>query len=255
MIQRIKQFFAPLATRLHLLFLVMVSGLAAAAGPFGTYEKQSFLLRLLYWFLVVASSIIAGHLSRTWAHRLVPAEKPVRTDLTMVGFMVLLFTPILWGLTHGLLNTNPQGGPSAVKLSYYVAVVTLAICVARRILPGFEPVGYFGSDLPDELPRPRLYRRLPPDFEGPVLRLAVRDHIVDVVSESGTESIRLRFADAIDEMDTMVGYVTHRSHWVARDAIAGVMRVGGKMQIRLTNGDLVPVSRKFRPDLEQAGVI
>lgn len=173
----------------------------------------------------------------------------------MVGLMVLCFTPPLWFLTRNLAFTDPSLGPSLVKMGYYVCAISLCICVFRRVIPGFEKTGYFGPKSEQEPPSPRLVRRLSPDFAEPILRLSVRDHFVDVVSLTGHEAIRMRFADAIDEMDTVIGYCTHRSHWVARNAIVGVKRENGKICLELINGDLVPVSRKYKPELEAVGLL
>ncbi|MEZ5714276.1 MAG: LytTR family DNA-binding domain-containing protein [Paracoccaceae bacterium] len=68
-------------------------------------------------------------------------------------------------------------------------------------------------------------------------------------------TIRLRFSDAIAEMEPMQGYCTHRSHWVSHAAISGVEREPGKLFLRLVNGDRVPVSRKYRPELEKARIV
>jgi DNA-binding LytR/AlgR family response regulator len=61
--------------------------------------------------------------------------------------------------------------------------------------------------------------------------------------------------DAIDEMEPVKGICTHRSHWVALGAIKRVEREGARLFVVLRNGDRVPVSRKYRPRLEQAGLI
>ena len=68
-------------------------------------------------------------------------------------------------------------------------------------------------------------------------------------------AIRLRFGDAIEEMDPVDGFCTHRSHWVARQAVSGAERERGKIFLRLENGDRVPVSRTYMPDLEEAGLL
>ncbi|MDU9002459.1 LytTR family DNA-binding domain-containing protein [Sedimentitalea todarodis] len=173
----------------------------------------------------------------------------------MIVLTVLCFTPPLWFLTRHLAVQEPSLGPSILKMSYYVAAITLSICALRRIIPGFEPVGYLGEKSPQQSQGPRLIRRLSPGFEGPILRLSVRDHYVDVISGTGSETIRMRFADAIDEMDTVKGHCTHRSHWVVEEAIVDAGRDGSKVFLTLTNGDQVPVSRKYKPDLEEAGIL
>ncbi|MEY8830327.1 LytTR family DNA-binding domain-containing protein [Sedimentitalea sp. XS_ASV28] len=234
---------------------MLVSFLGAIMGPFGTYETHSFPERLLYWSCVSVASILIGRVCRRLTRYCAQDAHPILQDVLMICLMVAFFSPPLWFLTRNLAFRNPLLAPSLLDMSYDIAAITLSICVLRRIIPGFEAVGYFPKTTEDPPEGPRLARRLSPGFEGPILRLFVRDHFVDVISASGVETIRMRFADAIDEMDTVIGFTTHRSHWVVQDAVIGVGRDGSKIYLKLTNGDQVPVSRKYRPALEEAGVL
>ncbi|WP_424987729.1 LytTR family DNA-binding domain-containing protein [Microbulbifer sp. S227A] len=255
MIKVVKEFWLPLTRRFNISILLLVSFLGAIMGPFGTYETHSFLHRLFYWSSVSAASILIGGACYRMTRHYVDDAHPVVQDLTMIALTVFCFSPPLWFLTRQLAVRDPSLGPTLLKMGYYVAAITLCICALRRIIPGMEPVSYLRAEAEDQPERPRLGRRLSAGFEGPILRLSVRDHFVDVISASAVETIRMRFADAIDEMDTVVGFTTHRSHWVARDAIVDGGRDGGKLYLVLTNGDQVPVSRKYRPALEEAGVV
>ena len=255
MTRKLKIDIGPLVSRRTLLIWGVSAVLVAAAGPFGTYETQGFWTRLLYWSLVVVSSSILAHVVNMLTRRIIPPHRAVLNDLSVVALMVLLFAPVLWFLTNLVFYTGPEDRMALSRLSVYVAIVTAAICVIRRVLPGFEPAGYLEAAAAGQFTPPRLTRRLPRDFNGSILRLTGRDHFVDVVSSEGSCTIRLRFGDAIDEMDTVTGFCTHRSHWVARRAIAEVERENGRIHLRLVNGDLVPVSRKYKPKLEAAGVL
>lgn len=255
MIKVVKEYCRPLTKRFNLSVLILVSFLGATMGPFGTYEAHSFLHRLFYWSIVSAASIVIGSACYRASRRHIPETRPISQDLAMIALTVLCFTPPLWFLTQKLAFPDPSLGPSILNMSYYVAAITFSVCALRRIIPGFEPFGYFGEKPPQRAEDPRLIRRLSPGFQGPILRIAVRDHFVDVISASGVETIRMRFADAIDEMDTVTGHATHRSHWVARDAIVGSEHNGGKTFLTLKNGDRVPVSRKYKSALEDAGVL
>ncbi|WP_163846616.1 LytTR family DNA-binding domain-containing protein [Pseudooceanicola aestuarii] len=102
--------------------------------------------------------------------------------------------------------------------------------------------------------RPRLYDRLAATG-GTVQHLSADDHLVIVGRDTGREQLRLRFADAVREMDDVEGMLTHRSHWVARAAVAGFDREpGGKMFVLLRNGARLPVSRSHRQALERTGL-
>ncbi len=102
---------------------------------------------------------------------------------------------------------------------------------------------------------PRVAKRQPESCAGRVYRLTVRDQSVEVVTSEGTITIRSRFTHAIAEMKLVSGHCARRSHWVADDTIVGVERKGGTTFLRLQNNDLVLVSRKYKPMLEQDGIV
>lgn len=251
---------AEVYSEMTLKICLVIIVLATAAGPFGTYEVMNFGARFVFWATVVLVSNAFGQCSVRLARRLAGEARPLLSDLIMTSLMAAAFTPFVFFLIHEFLLNWEYSRPNYLEVTSYVTVVTAGICVFRRILPGFEDLSYFGrsKQVEDPAPEPdppRLLRRLPDDFEGPVLHMTVRDHFVDVITATQTYTIRQRFADAIAEMDTVEGYCTHRSHWGACAAIIGVERDSGRIYLRLTNGDLVPVSRKYRAELECAGVL
>ena len=81
----------------------------------------------------------------------------------------------------------------------------------------------------------------------------MQDHYVEVHTEEGSDLLLLRFRDALRELDGLDGAQVHRSHWVARAAVAGVERRSGRIALRLVNGNRVPVSRSFAPALRDRG--
>ena len=259
---------------------VLFSCLAAYTGPFGTYSL-SLGWRLLYWTLVVVISAAMGSifLRLSWA-LLGPGRRAARDLLTAV-LMTMCFTPVLIWLSRRFLSEEFSSAIDAFYFAQYVAIITLGVLAGRRVLPDVatawrsdraaEPKAKQPADAPapapaaaaepvpdpapEPSPQPRLMRRLPEGFAGPILRLTSEDHFVDVVAPDQTVRLRMRLADAVDEMDPVEGFCTHRSHWVVRDAIDGVERGGGRVLLRMSNGDLVPVSRTYRPKLLAAGIL
>ncbi len=91
--------------------------------------------------------------------------------------------------------------------------------------------------------------RLADDIRGPLVRVSVRDHYVDVWTEQGSAQLLMRFVDALSELEGADGLQVHRSHWVARRAIAQVQRRGANLVVVLKDGAEVPVSRRFHAAL------
>ena len=224
--------------------------LLAFSGPFGTLTLGSFPYRLLFWSGIVCGAVLIGRVGRRAVERWMARRNPLVQDLMVVLIMTICLTPFLWGFV--LMMGQDQLMLSLMGTAQYVAVVTTGLCVVRRSIPGASLSDVDRTDPPQrsEPPKPRLARRLPSVFQMPVLRLTVDDHVVEVIGVSATERLRMRFADAIDEMEPIERFCTHRSHWITRDAVVGVERENGQLRVRLINGDLVPVSRKYRSNLD-----
>lgn len=224
---------------------------AATSGPFGTYATLNFSERTFYWGLIIVSSTLIGTMVHEGASRWAGHLGHLAEDGLTVGVMSVIYSPIVWYLTVEFIPHEPEAMPSFWKMVAYVAIVGTGITVVRRVLHNANaPVPKGPSE-----PMPRLMRRLPSDCDGHVIRLNVNDHQVTVVTTDGDYSLRLRFGDAIEEMDPIDGFCTHRSHWVAKRAVSGWEKDKGKTYLRLVNGDRVPVSRTYRTELEKAGLL
>ncbi|MGB3247250.1 MAG: LytTR family DNA-binding domain-containing protein [Sulfitobacter sp.] len=92
--------------------------------------------------------------------------------------------------------------------------------------------------------RTRFHGRLKPEL-GQVVSLSMQDHYVEVTCENGTDLILMRLSDAIAELDGLKGLRTHRSHWVALEAVKGVERNGAKLKVILKGGRVLPVSATY----------
>ncbi len=225
--------------------LVFIPLLAYSFAPFRD-AALSFPQRLVFWTGVMVLAIgvtgVVGHLLRNRLHHYALLTR----DIVFSALILVLFAPALWVLAGLVFWCGGQNAPGLTAvLPYGGLFATGLLLVRRREDPKGQPVRQPA----------RLCRRLPQEFDGQIYRLTSRDHLVDVVTSEGVFTIRSRFTDAIAEMEPEPGFCAHRSHWVATGAIAGVEKQGSKTHLRLHNGDLVPVSRKYAPELEAAGLL
>ena len=231
--------------------------LGAVAGPFGTFEAMSFPLRVFFWFAIASLSVFAGYGARAVAALLVGYARPARFDLVAILSVTACLTPII--LVFGSFIEGRFGAPvpPADHVALYVFVIAAPIFLLRRLIPGFEMQRYpFQNHENAPAEPPRLLRRLPPELRGDLIRLSGNGHYTEVVTAHGTTTLRLRLSDAIEETAPIRGHAIHRSHWVAEAAISDVKRENAhKITMVLRNQDTVPVSRKYRPRLEDAGLI
>lgn len=241
--------FRPFNFALWAILIVVLT----VAGPFGTYETVTLGWRLVYWTLVVLTSAILGYQCTYISRALTSRSHPLIKDLVTTAFMILAFTPVSLFLTNAIVVPAVNSGPTLLEMAGYVAAIAFCILTGRRLIPGLEEQNYLPRS--HDSNQPRLLRRLPASSRFAVLRITSQGHFVDVVTDRGTNRLRMRLADAVDEMDGVAGFLTHRSHWVAQTAINKVEKDQGRFQLRLTNGDAVPVSRTYKSELERAGVI
>lgn len=233
--------------------------LATTAGPFGSYEAMHWPLRLIYWLMIVSIGIVFGYAVRALAVLVVGFERPLTFDMFASLTMGLTFGPVVWMIRTVSQSADADFPVNILDVMLNTFLISVAVFVVRRQICQTEPGAYLLNDdgfVGSDQDEPRLLRRLSEDQRGQVLRLTAKDHYVDIITDQGTTTIRMRLADAIDEMEPVEGYCVHRSHWVARTGIAGVERENPhKLFVVLSNGDRVPLSRKYRPSLEKAGII
>lgn len=127
--------------------------------------------------------------------------------------------------------------------------------VGAEAAPGTRPAP---EDAPDRsveaAEEPVFLRRLDPDRRGAVWRVSADDHQLAVSTSMGESRIRLRFSDAVRELEAFDGTLVHRSHWVAHAAIRAVVPDGRRHRVVLHDGTEVPVSQNRLPLLRAAGI-
>lgn len=88
-------------------------------------------------------------------------------------------------------------------------------------------------------------QKLPLEKRGQLLCLEMDDHYLKVHTDKGHHLLLMRFKDALAFLEDYPGVQTHRSWWVAKEAIVSEEKAGRKLLLKLVNQQLVPVSRSF----------
>jgi hypothetical protein len=95
----------------------------------------------------------------------------------------------------------------------------------------------------------QLMEKLPLEKRGNLLCLEMDDHYLKVYTDKGHHLILMRFKDALALLESYAGLQTHRSWWVAIDAITTTQRDGRKVSLTLSNSLAVPVSRTYMKNI------
>ena len=221
----------------------------ALAGPFGTW-REPVVERLGFWVIGVSGCALCGFvLDRPLRRVAWLAGRPAVRSLIVVASLavpaallasiaaaIITGRPVDWALYW---RTVPQIAMVGVGLS---ALLALA---ARRRPPAREI---------REIDDPTFGGLLPLRFSGaPLLAIEAQDHYVRVYTDRGTDLVLMGFEAALDRAARLDGRRVHRSWWVARAALVGVQRGGGRATLALRGGVQAPVSRRYAAGLRSAG--
>ncbi len=100
----------------------------------------------------------------------------------------------------------------------------------------------------------KFIEQLPVEKRGQLYCLEMSDHYVKVYTDKGHHMLLMRFKDALAMLENHRGLQTHRSWWVATDAVESVKKQDRKTTLLLANGIEVPVSRTYQIQVKEAGL-
>ena len=227
---------------------LVTSVFGVVSGPFGSGVGMSLAGRALFWPLVIGTGILIGAAIRVFLRHRLRLRNPWGEAFALAALSALILSWPFYMLTVWLAHDTELPGFGVPHMASYIFGLSIAISVLRYWL---EPKRGSAGSKPPEIPR--LVMRLAPELRSPLLRLAVRDHYVDVVTQTGKASVLMRLADAISEAEDVPGMRVHRSHWVARAGVVGVIRDKGKVQLLMQDNARIPVSRTYLGAVEAAG--
>jgi hypothetical protein len=232
--------------------LLLAMGLfLGVLGPFGTADLSA-AVRMAYWPIVIVGGGVIGIAIDTavqrWAHGFWPRLVSVS----------LLMTPPVTGLVW-LVSVKMLGPPSSQPhlgpLFFQVFVISFAVMALRQLAWRSVWTERALAPAPTQVPPCSVFRqRLSAKVRAArLLAVEAEDHYLRVHTDSGDELITARFGDALVELAEVAGYQTHRSWWVAAEAIEAVRWRRGRGELRLAGGLTAPVSRTYAADLKREG--
>lgn len=260
-VKSMRQLITYILSPIALFAFIAAGTLTTLTGPFGTYLSMNLLERAAYWFTLIGASIIISMTIRRYID-IALADRGfwVRASCTTVLFTVI-FTPCIIGMNLLVLGVQatefmPIWKMYLVVISVPLTVNPLVFIVLKIKRGDVSPAGSVTrAPATTEPKRPRIFERLRNGLGDDLLRISVQDHFVHVHLAEGSEKLRMRFGDAIAEVDRVPGLRVHRSHWVAESAVSGHELESGKVILTLRDGSKVPVSRNYRADVEAAGLL
>ena len=226
--------------------------LLAFSGAFGLGEA-SLISRLSYWLPVMLLGATWGHLCSRLIERHVDIDR--RPWLTIIALTLLVSGPLavaVWAISGLFFNEGRELIPAQLPEFFLPVMVVTAALSTLNIFLGRTPVQTHAA-VPGAKPA-RFIDRLPFRLRGAVVRaVQSEDHYLRIHTDRGSDLILMRLSDALTELEGLEGAQTHRSWWVARDAVRDVSRGDGRATLTLEGGVEAPVSRRYAKALRDAG--
>lgn len=272
-------------TLLEIWIIPLMAVVVGFMGPFGTYMMGDITSRVVRWWSLLMGAYVLVRPAMFFWNWIARVTRLPRRSVMVWGLGISSIPMGLIWQAAGADEIKALGGYAGVlPFSFLCAMTVLLVAwiadrmdehllrsysgpmqrlrergdrpvVAEGMSPSVPATLSFASASENNGSRPRLFARLGPRFGGDILALESEDHYVRVHGVRGSELLLMRLRDAIAEMDGAPGEQTHRSWWIARDAIAEVIRVGRTLELVLRNGARAPVARDSVDRLERSGFL
>lgn len=241
------------------LIVVAIGAVLGRIGPFDTFSQLPGLARYAYWIgltlLIWLQAAAVLHLLRepltgwTW---------PLRTVLAALigaipGAFEVAWAESLLRVSRDLTLLDVARIYGDVALIMALMMLALELIDGNRLFATRDSVE--ASAMTALLTSDDLIAGLPPHRRGKLIALEAEDHYLRVYTERGDALIHRRFGDALHQVAAIEGLRVHRSWWVARQAVARVVRDGDRLVLELQNGLRVPVSRTYALAVREAGIL
>jgi len=242
-----------MASPVTLTILGVVGVVLGISGPFGTLEVMPLGGRLAFWLAIAYATFAAGDLGGSLASRIVGDRVPQWAHVPIQGIAGgIPVWLVVMGINALAFGATEELGLAAVDLLIVCIVIASGVVLGFMV---FEHHGRRREDGTGTTEPPAIMRRLDATRRGDLVSLSVQDHYVEVVTTRGRSLILMRLGDAISEAGDVPGAQVHRSHWVALAGAANVTRRGGRVFIKTSAGDTIPVSRTHQARAREAGLI
>lgn len=257
-----------LMKRTELVYILVVTllavGLVSATNPniFGSQRPILYLYWLLRLFIECGLFVaFRSLLESNDAVRLKPVPlfitalllSLVPYVLAMTTFDIVLGVPEL-GLDRQVFGEGSFLGAFLLEIIYLFddhLFLCLMVSLPRLLSAQQGPSAFFdGMTAEHRTSVPTggqdILPMLDPPLLGRPLRIEAQEHYVVIHATEENRMFLGRFSDVVQSLPDSLGLVVHRSHWVARQEVSEVFVEKRNTKLRLRNGDVVPVSRRYR---------
>ncbi|PKH56734.1 hypothetical protein CXF83_06525 [Shewanella sp. Choline-02u-19] len=244
----------------HDLLIVAAVGLFIGfLAPFGM-DELPVLVSISYWLVTCTSGYFIYtpmiRLGHRYLAKWVTAVWGRVALSTLIASMIMsvavpLISWLFFSIEIELAKEFFQVFPKAIVIGGVMTFFSLVqgyirqqksqLAASKKVIEEHEQ----NTDVDVHLQFEQFMQLLPLEKRGQLMCLEMSDHYLKVHTDKGHHMLLMRLKDALEKLDGFAGMQTHRSWWVATEAIVSVNKDNRKMSLMLANGIEVPVSRTF----------
>jgi len=239
-----------------ILFGATLAGLfLALLGPFGNYLNGGLATRALYW--ITASWVGLAVYGLGLRAALDPMRKLGASPWPAIAATILVGSVAQAAATraaaYALWPELDQIGPTAILWYFQVVALATPLTLGYAWAAGYFARGRPPAPRPPAPGEPALLAKLPAQLGRNIVCMCMEDHYVRVHTPAGSALLLMPLGQAIAEAAPLAGAKTHRSWWVARNAVVRTEGGPRAMRLHLSNGLIAPVSRAAVTTLRKEG--
>jgi len=221
-------------------------GIGVFLAAIGAFDSRPGYPSYVYWITVMVGGGVIGALIEPLLWR-IPwlAERPWRLMIAQMVGMTPWVAVLVW-LVSGLWFGEGLALWRWFALLTPVFIVDVMVVIMAWLIRRGAAALTAAPSVNDAAPPPEIREKLPPKLaRATLLAVEAEDHYLRVHTEAGDALILMRLGDALKALKDRPGFQTHRSWWVAKDAVDHAKFSRGRGELTLANGLKAPVSRAF----------
>lgn len=232
---------------------ILIGTLLGFTGAFGTGEISAFK-RISYFILVSLTGDFFAFLIAFFLDKWLDCDE--RPIIYHIIFLFGLSAPTCFGVLAlgNLFFGFPINFKNYIGFLPAVLFISFFFTIIHAMLDKVPLQTH--QNISNKIERPKLIEKLPIKYRNAqIFAIKSEDHYLRIYTSLGEELMLYRLSDAIIDLDGIEGVQTHRSWWVAIDAIENSIKDYGKNKFLIKNQIEVPISRSYIKAIKQLNLI
>ena len=216
--------------------------LIVTVGPFGTFDLP-FPKRAGYWSSWLACVWITTTVCFAVSHRVAAQRITKNWVVSVLSLGMSVPLAAVLGLSLATLfftSLEPDFDMYLAEAKFLSPIVFCITGLLHLTAPAPRRVVSVGD---------AFFARLPSNIGRDLVSVSSADHYLRVRTTGGETLVHGSLTEATRQLEGVAGGQIHRSHWVAYAQIERRTWSGQRLELVLSTGDVLPVSRTYRSDL------